>query len=97
MLAHLITTDTKKSMLVCHKNHIFLKKDTLCSFMSLKKKKYTENKDHRKNYSQNKLPKFGLQTWDFNFVAQGYFPYYTILFNNTLIITIYFRDSFKFS
>lgn len=36
MLAHLITIDTKKSMLVCHKIHNFLKKDTLCSFMNLK-------------------------------------------------------------
>lgn len=40
MLAPLITIDTKKSMLVCHKNHNFLKKGAPCSFMSLKEKKY---------------------------------------------------------
>lgn len=85
MLAHLIIIDTKKSMLVCHKNHSFLKKGILCSFISLKEKKYTDNKGHSKKYSQKQLfPKptttfLQAKIWtaniELNFVAKDYFPY----------------------
>lgn len=74
MLADLITFVTKKSMLVCHENHNFLKKGTLCSFMSLKEKKVYMKVRARvtalpKNNCQNLVCKHG-----FEFYSTRLFP-----------------------